>query len=88
MYRRSICGATRGRLPELKRVIAAYGENLVMKETLAEALSPLFMEPRPAPAAASAKTRTLLGGPALQLIFECRMTRGSIGSLLIFLLRS
>jgi uncharacterized membrane protein (UPF0182 family) len=87
MYRRSICGATRGRLPELKRVIAAYGD-LVMKETLAEALSPLFMEPRPAPAAASAKTRTLLGGPALQLIFECRMTRGSIGSLLIFLLRS
>jgi uncharacterized protein len=56
--------ATRGRLPELKRVIAAYGDNLVMKETLAEALSALFMEPGPAPAAASARTGTLLGGPA------------------------
>jgi len=36
--------AEHGHLPELKRVIAAYGENIVMKETLAEALSALFME--------------------------------------------
>ncbi len=35
-----------------------------MKETLAEALSALFMEPGPAAAAASARTGTLLGGPA------------------------
>ena len=35
-----------GHLPELKRVIAAYGEHVVMKETLSEALSALFVEPR------------------------------------------
>ena len=28
-----------GHLPELKRVIAAYGEHTVMKKTLAEALA-------------------------------------------------
>jgi uncharacterized membrane protein (UPF0182 family) len=56
--------ATQGHLPELKRVIAAYGEHVVMKETLAEALSALFMEPGAAPAASSATTGTLLGGPA------------------------
>jgi uncharacterized membrane protein (UPF0182 family) len=37
--------AEQGHLPELKRVIAAYGEHVVMKETLAEALSALFTEP-------------------------------------------
>jgi uncharacterized membrane protein (UPF0182 family) len=31
-------------------VIAAYGEHVVMKETLAEALSALFMEPDAGPA--------------------------------------
>jgi len=36
--------AQQGHLPELKRVIAAYGEHVVMKETLAEALSALFVE--------------------------------------------
>jgi uncharacterized protein len=35
--------AQQGQLPELKRVIAAYGDRVVMKETLAEALSSLFM---------------------------------------------
>ena len=34
--------AVQGQLPELKRVIAAYGDHVVMKETLAEALSALF----------------------------------------------
>lgn len=34
-----------GHLPELKRVIAAYGEHVVMKETLDEALAALFGEP-------------------------------------------
>ena len=34
--------AEHGQLPELKRVIAAYGDQVVMKETLAEALSALF----------------------------------------------
>src|SRR5215468_1427391 len=44
-----------GHLPELKRVIAAYGEKVVMKETLSEALSALFATSgtaRPAPSAA------------------------------------
>ena len=34
--------AEQGQLPELKRVIAAYGDRVVMKQTLAEALSALF----------------------------------------------
>jgi uncharacterized protein len=42
--------AEHGHLPELKRVIAAYGEHVVMKETLAEALSALFIESGAAPA--------------------------------------
>ena len=46
--------AEQGHLPELKRVIAAYGEHVVMKETLAEALSALFTEPGAAPAPGTA----------------------------------
>jgi uncharacterized membrane protein (UPF0182 family) len=42
--------AEHGHLPELKRVIAAYGEHVVMRETLAEALAALFVEPGAAPA--------------------------------------
>src|SRR5204862_5592136 len=42
--------AQQGHLPELKRVIAAYGEHVVMKETLAEALSALFIETGSGPA--------------------------------------
>ena len=41
--------AEQGHLPELKRVIAAYGEHVVMKETLVEALSALFVDNGPAP---------------------------------------
>ncbi len=37
--------AESGQLPELKRVIAAYGDRVVMEETLAEALAALFKEP-------------------------------------------
>jgi len=37
--------AVEGHLPELKRVIASYGERVVMKETLEEALAELFAEP-------------------------------------------
>jgi uncharacterized protein len=47
--------AVHGQLPELQRVIAAYGDRVVMKETLAEALSALF-EAGTAPAAPSAAT--------------------------------
>ena len=36
--------AEQGQLPELKRVIAAYGDQVVMKETLGAALSALFSE--------------------------------------------
>ncbi|MGY8664614.1 UPF0182 family protein [Bradyrhizobium sp. UFLA05-109] len=42
--------AEQGHLPELKRVIAAYGEHVVMKETLEEALSALFANSGPATA--------------------------------------
>jgi uncharacterized membrane protein (UPF0182 family) len=34
--------AERGQIPELKRVIAAYGDQVVMEETLPEALAALF----------------------------------------------
>ena len=42
--------AETGQLPELKRVIAAYGDRVVMEETLGEALAALFKETAPAPA--------------------------------------
>ena len=57
--------AQHGHLPELKRVIASYGEKVVMKETLAEALSALFTEPGVASATPSASTGTPLVGPAV-----------------------
>jgi uncharacterized membrane protein (UPF0182 family) len=56
--------AEQGQLPELKRVIAAYGDQVVMKETLAEALSALFMEPGTEPAAPGAAPGTPPAGPA------------------------
>jgi uncharacterized protein len=40
--------AESGQLPELKRVIAAYGDRVVMEETLPEALAALFQQPAPA----------------------------------------
>jgi len=45
--------AESGQLPELKRVIAAYGDRVVMEETLGAALAALFKEMAPAPAQAS-----------------------------------
>jgi uncharacterized protein len=39
--------AESGQLPELKRVIAAYGDRVVMEETLGEALAALFKESAP-----------------------------------------
>jgi len=47
-----------GHLPELKRVIAAYGEKVVMKETLSEALAALFVGPGPASIAPGPATKT------------------------------
>src|SRR5215471_12251145 len=54
--------AQQGQLPELKRVIAAYGDRVVLKETLAEALSSLFIETRPEAVAPSPETATLPAG--------------------------
>jgi uncharacterized membrane protein (UPF0182 family) len=53
--------AATGQLPELKRVIAAYGDRVVMEETLGAALSALFRETGPPQAllpSAGAATRT------------------------------
>jgi len=59
--------AEHGHLPELKRVIAAYGEHVVMKETLAEALSALFMEPGATPGVSTTtEERPATGPPASQ----------------------
>ena len=56
--------AEHGHLPELKRVIAAYGEHVVMKETLAEALSALFLEPGAAAAVSTTTEEKPVTGPA------------------------
>jgi uncharacterized membrane protein (UPF0182 family) len=56
--------AEHGHLPELKRVIAAYGEHVVMKETLAEALSALFIEPGAAPAVSTTTEERPVTSPA------------------------
>jgi uncharacterized membrane protein (UPF0182 family) len=56
--------AEQGQLPELKRVIASYGDQVVMKETLAAALSALFNEAGAAPAAPGAATAMTSTGPA------------------------
>ncbi|CAB3652558.1 UPF0182 family membrane protein [Paraburkholderia rhynchosiae] len=47
--------AASGQLPELKRVIAAYGDRVVMEETLDEALAALFKETTRAGAASPAR---------------------------------
>ena len=52
--------AEAGQLPELKRVIAAYGDRVVMHETLAGALAALFKGPAPA---AAAPVETAVAGP-------------------------
>jgi uncharacterized membrane protein (UPF0182 family) len=56
--------AEQGHLPELKRVIAAYGEHVVMKETLAEALAALFMESSGTQAASSTTEEVPVTGAA------------------------
>jgi len=56
--------AEQGHLPELKRVIAAYGEHVVMKETLAEALAALFIEPGAAPASSRVEEAPVEGRAA------------------------
>ena len=56
--------AEQGHLPELKRVIAAYGEHVVMKETLDEALSALFTNDETAPPPPGTATGTPTGASA------------------------
>jgi hypothetical protein len=55
--------AEQGQLPELKRVIAAYGDRVVMEETLTEALAALFAAGA-APAVPGASAGPPLAGPA------------------------
>ena len=59
--------AQQGHLPELKRVIAAYGEHVVMKETLAEALTALFAEPSAVPTVSGTTEETPLTNPTSSL---------------------
>jgi uncharacterized protein len=70
--------AEQGHLPELKRVIAAYGEHVVMRETLSEALSALFEGgPVPAPAPPNGVPPTSSAGSAQDALnhFNQAMTR-------------
>jgi uncharacterized membrane protein (UPF0182 family) len=53
-------------LPELKRVIAAYGDRVVMRETLKEALSELFKQSGPEPGTAPPGPATDRAREALQ----------------------
>jgi uncharacterized membrane protein (UPF0182 family) len=57
-----------GHLPELKRVIAAYGEKVVMKDRLSEALAALFATPGAAPTAPGATTQTPYAGAAQEAL--------------------
>jgi uncharacterized membrane protein (UPF0182 family) len=57
-----------GHLPELKRVIAAYGEKVVMKETLSEALSALFATAGTAPTVDGAAIETPHAGSAQEAL--------------------
>ncbi|AOY96597.1 hypothetical protein BKK79_34290 [Cupriavidus sp. USMAA2-4] len=56
--------AASGQLPELKRVIAAYGDRVVMEDTLGEAIAALFKDSAPsapsAPGPADARARDAL----------------------------
>src|SRR5258706_12664355 len=55
--------AATGQLPELKRVIAAYGDRVVMEETLGAALAALFKETAPPPARPSEAGAAARAGP-------------------------
>jgi uncharacterized membrane protein (UPF0182 family) len=56
--------AETGQLPELKRVIAAYGDRVVMEETLPGALRALFRETVPPTEVPAAQASPPLAGPA------------------------
>jgi len=56
--------AEQGQLPELKRVIASYGDQVVMKDTLAAALSALFSEPAGGSSPSTAAAMPVAGASA------------------------
>jgi uncharacterized membrane protein (UPF0182 family) len=56
--------AESGQLPELKRVIAAYGDRVVMQDTLPEALAALFGQAVPAATLPVSAGTVVTGGPA------------------------
>ncbi len=64
--------AATGQIPELKRVIAAYGDQVVMEETLARALTTLFNEPVPV-------SHTGASGEAALAASEVDQTREALG---------
>jgi uncharacterized membrane protein (UPF0182 family) len=53
--------AESGQLPELKRVIAAYGDRLVMENTLPEALAALFKQAAPVAASSASASASSVG---------------------------
>ena len=53
--------AESGQLPELKRVIAGYGDRVVMEDTLPEALAALFKDSVPASALPAIAQAPLIG---------------------------
>ena len=60
--------AESGQLPELKRVIAAYGDRVVMEDTLPEALAALFNQPMPAAASPVSANSIPANGPAREAL--------------------
>jgi len=56
--------AATGQLPELKRVIAAYGDRVVMEETLGAALAALFKDTAPPPVRPAEAGAAASAGPA------------------------
>ncbi len=56
--------AESGQLPELKRVIAAYGDRVVMEDTLPEALGALFNQAAPSAASPASANSFPASGPA------------------------
>ena len=53
--------AESGQLPELKRVIAAYGDRVVMENTLPEALAALFKQAAPVAAPSASASASSVG---------------------------
>ena len=54
-----------GQLPELKRVIAAYGDRVAMEETLPGALAALFKDTAPASQPVEARASAVPIGPTV-----------------------